>query len=136
MLSYREIIKSHWKKHLALYFMFMLISIFINFSTSIFIGSLRDLWFICKVHLMRCTFQLKHNYFKYYTRKIRPAHYLCFTVNVVQNNVLLQYFVFFSGAGNHRYFMGYLFFLLFMICWMIYGCISCKFSLFHIFLIA
>ncbi|KAK2515201.1 Zdhhc17 [Columba guinea] len=28
------------------------------------------------------------------------------------------------GAGNHRYFMGYLFFLLFMICWMIYGCIS------------
>uniref|UniRef100_A0A8C2NCA0 Palmitoyltransferase n=1 Tax=Capra hircus TaxID=9925 RepID=A0A8C2NCA0_CAPHI len=28
------------------------------------------------------------------------------------------------GAGNHRYFMGYLFFLLFMICWMIYGCVS------------
>uniref|UniRef100_A0A8D3EAK7 Palmitoyltransferase n=1 Tax=Scophthalmus maximus TaxID=52904 RepID=A0A8D3EAK7_SCOMX len=28
------------------------------------------------------------------------------------------------GSGNHRYFMGYLFFLLCMICWMIYGCIS------------
>uniref|UniRef100_A0A671YQH3 Palmitoyltransferase n=1 Tax=Sparus aurata TaxID=8175 RepID=A0A671YQH3_SPAAU len=28
------------------------------------------------------------------------------------------------GIGNHRYFMGYLFFLLCMICWMIYGCIS------------
>uniref|UniRef100_A0A7N8XUA1 Palmitoyltransferase n=1 Tax=Mastacembelus armatus TaxID=205130 RepID=A0A7N8XUA1_9TELE len=28
------------------------------------------------------------------------------------------------GTGNHRYFMGYLFFLLCMICWMIYGCIS------------
>ncbi|KAI4789840.1 hypothetical protein KUCAC02_034995, partial [Chaenocephalus aceratus] len=28
------------------------------------------------------------------------------------------------GSGNHRYFMGYLFFLLLMICWMIYGCIS------------
>uniref|UniRef100_A0A8C3B4T3 Palmitoyltransferase n=1 Tax=Cyclopterus lumpus TaxID=8103 RepID=A0A8C3B4T3_CYCLU len=27
------------------------------------------------------------------------------------------------GSGNHRYFMGYLFFLLCMICWMIYGCI-------------
>ncbi|KAL4659567.1 palmitoyltransferase ZDHHC17-like [Arapaima gigas] len=27
------------------------------------------------------------------------------------------------GAGNHRYFIGYLFFLLCMICWMIYGCI-------------
>uniref|UniRef100_A0A673CRG1 Palmitoyltransferase n=1 Tax=Sphaeramia orbicularis TaxID=375764 RepID=A0A673CRG1_9TELE len=25
------------------------------------------------------------------------------------------------GSGNHRYFMGYLFFLLCMICWMIYG---------------
>lgn len=32
------------------------------------------------------------------------------------------------GAGNHRYFMGYLFFLLFMICWMIYGCISCEYN--------
>uniref|UniRef100_A0A8C5BLC0 Palmitoyltransferase n=1 Tax=Gadus morhua TaxID=8049 RepID=A0A8C5BLC0_GADMO len=29
------------------------------------------------------------------------------------------------GSGNHRYFMGYLFFLLCMICWMIYGCICC-----------
>uniref|UniRef100_A0A8C4GJH4 Palmitoyltransferase n=1 Tax=Dicentrarchus labrax TaxID=13489 RepID=A0A8C4GJH4_DICLA len=28
------------------------------------------------------------------------------------------------GIGNHRYFMGYLFFLLCMICWMMYGCIS------------
>ncbi|TKS91065.1 Palmitoyltransferase ZDHHC17 [Collichthys lucidus] len=28
------------------------------------------------------------------------------------------------GSGNHRYFMGYLFFLLCMICWMMYGCIS------------
>uniref|UniRef100_A0A8C8DL89 Palmitoyltransferase n=1 Tax=Oryzias sinensis TaxID=183150 RepID=A0A8C8DL89_9TELE len=28
------------------------------------------------------------------------------------------------GTGNHRYFMAYLFFLLCMICWMIYGCIS------------
>uniref|UniRef100_A0A3P9IH27 Palmitoyltransferase n=1 Tax=Oryzias latipes TaxID=8090 RepID=A0A3P9IH27_ORYLA len=28
------------------------------------------------------------------------------------------------GSGNHRYFMAYLFFLLCMICWMIYGCIS------------
>uniref|UniRef100_A0A8K9XI98 Palmitoyltransferase n=1 Tax=Oncorhynchus mykiss TaxID=8022 RepID=A0A8K9XI98_ONCMY len=27
------------------------------------------------------------------------------------------------GSGNHRYFMGYLFFLLCMISWMIYGCI-------------
>uniref|UniRef100_A0A672TDH6 Palmitoyltransferase n=1 Tax=Sinocyclocheilus grahami TaxID=75366 RepID=A0A672TDH6_SINGR len=27
------------------------------------------------------------------------------------------------GDGNHRYFMGYLFFLLCMICWMMYGCI-------------
>ncbi|KAB5541857.1 hypothetical protein PHYPO_G00084760 [Pangasianodon hypophthalmus] len=27
------------------------------------------------------------------------------------------------GSGNHRYFMGYLFFLLCMICWMIYGCV-------------
>uniref|UniRef100_A0A8C9TM59 Palmitoyltransferase n=1 Tax=Scleropages formosus TaxID=113540 RepID=A0A8C9TM59_SCLFO len=27
------------------------------------------------------------------------------------------------GSGNHRYFIGYLFFLLCMICWMIYGCI-------------
>uniref|UniRef100_A0A674N3I1 Palmitoyltransferase n=1 Tax=Takifugu rubripes TaxID=31033 RepID=A0A674N3I1_TAKRU len=27
------------------------------------------------------------------------------------------------GSGNHRYFMGYLFFLLCMICWMMYGCI-------------
>uniref|UniRef100_A0A674NAF5 Palmitoyltransferase n=1 Tax=Takifugu rubripes TaxID=31033 RepID=A0A674NAF5_TAKRU len=26
-------------------------------------------------------------------------------------------------SGNHRYFMGYLFFLLCMICWMMYGCI-------------
>ncbi|MEJ1277202.1 zinc finger DHHC domain containing 17 [Cricetulus griseus] len=32
------------------------------------------------------------------------------------------------GAGNHRYFMGYLFFLLFMICWMIYGCVSCEYN--------
>lgn len=31
-----------------------------------------------------------------------------------------------AGSGNHRYFMAYLFFLLCMICWMIYGCISCK----------
>uniref|UniRef100_A0A3Q3GY69 Palmitoyltransferase n=1 Tax=Kryptolebias marmoratus TaxID=37003 RepID=A0A3Q3GY69_KRYMA len=28
------------------------------------------------------------------------------------------------GSGNHRYFMGYLFFLLCMICWMMYGCIA------------
>uniref|UniRef100_A0AAR2LE71 Palmitoyltransferase n=1 Tax=Pygocentrus nattereri TaxID=42514 RepID=A0AAR2LE71_PYGNA len=27
------------------------------------------------------------------------------------------------GSGNHRYFIGYLFFLLCMICWMMYGCI-------------
>uniref|UniRef100_S4RHH1 Palmitoyltransferase n=1 Tax=Petromyzon marinus TaxID=7757 RepID=S4RHH1_PETMA len=27
------------------------------------------------------------------------------------------------GAGNHRYFVGYLFFLLGTICWLIYGCI-------------
>lgn len=39
-----------------------------------------------------------------------------------------------SGAGNHRYFMGYLFFLLFMICWMIYGCISCEYNSFFVFL--
>ena len=31
-----------------------------------------------------------------------------------------------TGSGNHRYFMGYLFFLLCMICWMIYGCICCE----------
>ena len=31
-----------------------------------------------------------------------------------------------TGSGNHRYFMGYLFFLLCMICWMMYGCISCE----------
>ncbi|KAF3859651.1 hypothetical protein F7725_022050 [Dissostichus mawsoni] len=38
------------------------------------------------------------------------------------------------GSGNHRYFMGYLFFLLLMICWMIYGCISFVFLLFTPFL--
>lgn len=32
-----------------------------------------------------------------------------------------------TGSGNHRYFMGYLFFLLCMICWMMYGCICCKY---------
>ncbi|XP_013776131.2 palmitoyltransferase ZDHHC17-like [Limulus polyphemus] len=28
------------------------------------------------------------------------------------------------GSGNHRYFVGYLFFLLIMICWCLYGCFS------------
>jgi len=32
-----------------------------------------------------------------------------------------------TGAGNHRYFIGYLFFLLGMICWCVYGSYLCKY---------
>lgn len=50
-------------------------------------------------------------------------------MEAIDHNVFM-----FSGAGNHRYFMGYLFFLLFMICWMIYGCISCEYGFLNCFL--
>ena len=33
-----------------------------------------------------------------------------------------------SGVGNHRYFIGYLFFLMLMILWCLFGCHQCKYN--------